>query len=126
MKRPRKETQRHKEKLAEGDRRGEGQGDRKEGSGVPLPHPGQAGSSRWPPRAMANGMIAWRGGRQRVTNEPAESPALVMNGLGGVWRGGSGVGGSHQDKYFLLLEPGQAGGGPGDWGGVSMKGLGGG
>lgn len=69
-------------------------------------------------------MIAWQGGRQRVTNEPAKSPAPVMDGLGGVWRGGSGVGGSHQDKYFLLLEPSQAGGGPGDWGDVSTKGLG--
>lgn len=43
-------------------------------------------------RAMANGMIAWRGGRQRVTNEPPESPALVMDGLAAGRRGGRGLG----------------------------------
>ena len=55
-------------------------------------------------------MIAWRGGRQRVTNEPPELPALVMDGLEVGRRGGHGLGGgcAHQDKCFFLLELGQA------------------
>lgn len=41
---------------------------------------------------------------------------------GGGAGGGGGVRGD-QDKHFLLLEPGQAGGGTGDWGDAFMKGL---
>lgn len=59
-------------------------------------------------------MIAWWGGRLRVTNELPESPAPVMDGPGRQQRGGRGVGVPHQDKCFLPLEPGQAGGRTGD------------
>lgn len=51
-----------------------------------------------------------------MTNEPPESPAPVMDGPGRRAEGRARDGGPHQDKCFLLLEPGQAGGGTGDLG----------
>lgn len=45
-------------------------------------------------RAMANGMIAWWGGSQRVTNEPPESLAQVMDGPGRRAEGRARDGGS--------------------------------
>ena len=66
------------------------------GGGESRPCPSPARVRPGPPRglcrAMANGMIAWRGGRQRVTNEPPESPALVMDGLAASRRERRGLG----------------------------------
>lgn len=78
---PRKETRRQMRRK----RRENGKRDGKwVGSAALCPSPARVRpgppGGLWP--AMANGMIAWWGGRQRVTNEPPESPALVMDGPG--------------------------------------------
>lgn len=57
------------------------------------------------------------GGRRRATNEAPESPAPVMDGPRGRAEGRERAGGPHQDKRFLLPEPG---------GDASLQGLGGG